>query len=258
MPKQDPIRRRWHEGLAVTETAREEGASRDTVHKHRDKGDFSPSVPVARERPPKLDPYRPLIDQRLGDDAKSGAKQRRTARRVHDRLVGEERADVSPDTVERYARRARAPRPAGRGQFLDLAWAPGEAQADFGEADSCLRGARTRPRHLALAFPLSNVGLAQAFPGESAGCACQGPGNAFGHVGGVPGRIVPDNAAGVGRKACDAARTTEPSEACSAHHGLACAFRNPHPGHERGSVESEVGAARRNPFVPVPQVLMPI
>ncbi len=253
MSKQNPIRRRWHEGLTVTETAREEGASRDTVHKYRDKGDFSPSVPVARERPSKLDPYKPLIDQWLGDDAKSGAKQRHTAKRVHDRLVGEEHADVSPGTVERYARKARAPRPAGRDQFLDLVWAPGEAQADFGEADFCLRGARTRPKHFALAFPLSNVGLAQAFPGEDAECVCQGPGNAFEHVGGVPGRIVLDNAAGVGRKMCDAVRTTEPSEACSAHHGFACAFCNPHSGHEKGSVENEVGAIRRNLFVPVPQ-----
>ena len=138
--------------------------------------------------------------------------------------------------------------------YLDLAWSPGEAQADFGEADFYLRGVRTRLNFFVLTFPFSNVGLVQVFPGENAECVCQVLRNIFEYLGGVPVKIVFDNAAGVGRKACDQVRTTEPFEACSAHYGFRYRFCNPYSGNEKGNVENKAGTVRRNLFVPVPQI----
>lgn len=142
MTKQNDIRQLWRQGDSVAEIARKTGVSRDTVYKYRDKDDFSPSPPVRSARPSKLDPYRPLIDQWLDDDLRSGRKQRHTATRVHARLVEECGADVSLSTVSRYVRAARAERRHGSEQYLDLVWAPGEAQADFGEADFYILGVR--------------------------------------------------------------------------------------------------------------------
>lgn len=46
--------------------------SRETVYKYRDKGDFSPQVPKKRHVPSKIDPYKPVIDGWLEEDARSG------------------------------------------------------------------------------------------------------------------------------------------------------------------------------------------
>lgn len=86
---------------------------------------------------------------------------------------------------------------------------PGEAQADFGEADFYVRGMRTTLSFFVMTFPYSNVGLAQVFPGETSECVCQALRNVFEHVGGVPTKIVFDNATGVGRRVGGGVRTTD-------------------------------------------------
>lgn len=254
MTKQNDIRQLWRQGDNVAEIARKTGVSRDTVYKYRDKEDFSPSPPVKGVRPSKLDPYKPLIDQWLDDDLKSSRKQRHTATRVHARLVEECGADVSLSTVGRYVRAAKAERRRDLDQYLDLVWAPGEAQADFGEADFYILGVRTRLSYFVLTFPFSNVGFAQVFPGENAECVCQALRNIFEFLGGVPTKIVFDNAAGVGRRVGDAVRVTDLFAACSAHYGFRYRFCNPYSGNEKGAVENKVGAVRRNLFVPIPQI----
>lgn len=254
MSKAYSIRQLWRQGESVTAIAKITGVSRDTVYKYRDEDDFSPSVPTKAARPSKLDPYKPLIDQWLDDDMKRMRKQRHTAKRIHDRLTEETGVDVSVSTVERYVRQAKAARAIDRERFLDLAWAPGETQADFGETDFYVRGVRRRLSYFVLTFPFSNVGLAQLFPGENAECVCQALVNIFEFIGGIPSKIVFDNAAGVGRRVGELVRTTELFAACAAHYGFRFRFCNPHSGHEKGSVENKVGFIRRNLFVPVPQV----
>lgn len=63
-----------------------------------------------------------------------------------------------------------------------------------------LRGVVQRMHHFVLDFPYSNVGLVQLMPGENAECTCLALRNLFEWLGGVPERIVFDNAAGVGHK----------------------------------------------------------
>jgi len=154
-------------------------------------------------------------------------------------------------TVARLRREAAAEREAG---FLDLSWHPGECQADFGQVDVRYRGVVTRMRHFVLDFPYSNIGPSRLMPGENAECTCQALRNLFEWLGGVPERIVYDNAAGVGRKRFDRIRLTRLFQAFQAHYGFEYTFRNPYSGHEKGGVEARVGAVRRRPFVPVPGV----
>ena len=54
----------------------------------------------------------------------------------------------------------------------------------------------------------------------------------FEFCGGVPVRIVFDNAAGVGRKVSDSFKTTGLFAAFAAHYGFAYSFCNPHSGHD--------------------------
>lgn len=240
----------WRQGESVAAIARNLGVSRDTVYKYRDVEDFSAPVPKKRVYPSKLDPYKPLIDAWLDEDRKYSPKQRHTARRIHDRLVEEEGADVSVSLVERYVRTAKAARRRDEERYLDLVWEPGCAQADFGRSDFYVRGIRRPMSFFVLTFPFSNVGLSQVFSGENAECVCQGLKNIFEYIGGVPHRIIFDNAAGVGRRVKEAISTADLFSACAAHYGFSYRFCNPYAGHEKGCVENKVGAIRRNLFVP--------
>lgn len=148
-----------------------------------------------------------MIEQWLAEDRANWRKQRHTATRIWERLRDEHGAEVSLSTVTRAVARLRREFAAERDEaFMDLVWHPGEAQADFGEVDVLLRGVVQRMHHFVLDFPYSNVGLVQLMPGENAECTCLALRNLFEWLGGVPERIVFDNAAGVGHKGYGGAR----------------------------------------------------
>lgn len=248
--KLNSILEKWRCGACVSDIARTVGVSRNTVYKYIGKDDFSEQPKPKQSRSSKLDPYKPIIDQWLDDDRKENAKQRHTARRVYDRLVNEHgMTNVSLTTVERYVTKAKAALQSTEDSFLDLVWSPGEAQADFGEATFCVKGVRCKLKFFVLVFPFSNVGFAQVLPGENAECVCQGLRNIFEYIGGVPIRIVFDNAAGVGRKLCDGIKTTKVFAQCAAHYGFSFTFCNPYAGHEKGGVEKLCTTAHNFSYV---------
>lgn len=258
MSQQHSIRQLRKQGDTVSEIARKVGVCRNTVYSCLARDDLSPQMPVVQARPKLLDPYRPLIVSWLEEDAREWRKQRHTAHRIWVRLTTEEGVECGESTVREYVRNLRREtgRPDAEG-FLDLEWQPGEAQADFGEADFYVRGVKTRMSYFVLTFPYSNVGVAQVFPGENAECVCQGLRNVFEFAGGVPARIVFDNATGVGRRVCEKVRTTGLFGAFAAHYNFAFSFCNPDSGNEKGSVEAKVRYLRSNLFVPVPKMTDP-
>lgn len=138
------IRQQRRDGFSISDIAKMNGVSRDTVYKHLARDDFSPRPPARRSAPSELDPYKPVIRQWLEDDARNWRKQRHTARRIWRRLVDEHGADVSEPTVGRYVAELRRRDRSQGERFLDLVWEPGRAQADFGEADFYVSGVRTR------------------------------------------------------------------------------------------------------------------
>ena len=153
----------------MAEIVRAVGVCRDNVYKYLREQDLSPKMPVARPRKSKLDPYRPLIESWLDEDRECWRKQRHTAKRIWERLTAEEHVEVSQARVRQYVAMVRRERGIGYDrQYLDLEWAPGIAQADFGEADFYVAGVRTRLSFFVLSFPFSNVGVAQVFASENA------------------------------------------------------------------------------------------
>lgn len=194
--------------------------SRDAVYRYLKEDDFSPKPPIKRPSAIKLDLFKPIIDQWLEEDARTWRKQRHTARKIWQRIKSEYGADIAETTASRYVRQRKQENRDNSNQFLDFAWEPGQAQADFGEAEFYVTGVRCRLNFFALAFPYSNVGIAQIFPSENAECVCQALKNLFEYIGGVPARIVFDNATGVGRRVCEGVRTTELFGMFSAHYGF--------------------------------------
>ncbi len=255
MSKIYAIRQLRKAGESVAAIAEKEDVSRDTVYKYIAMDDLTPQIPkTSQVRASKIEPYKHIIDAWLDEDAKNWRKQRHTARRIWQRLQDEFGADIAECTVSRYVKKEKERRKSQADQFLDLVWEAGEAQADFGVADFKVNEVKQRMSYFVLSFPHSNVGLAQVLPGENAECVCQGLKTIFEFIGGVPQRIVFDNATGVGRKVSGGVRTTELFAACAAHYGFAYSFCNPNSGNEKGNVENKVGTIRSNLFVPVPRV----
>lgn len=233
--------------------ARELEIDPKTVRKYMAQEDFSPAPPTTETRPSKLDPYKATIDSWLLEDEKNRHKQRHSSQRVFNRLQQEfPEFNCSYPTVVRYVRSFRQQRHQDQNGFLELQWHPGEAQADFGECDILLNGDRRICRYLVLSFPQSNAAFVQCFLGETAECLCQGLMDIFQHIGGVPRRLVIDNATGAGRRIGELVRLTQLFKRFQAHFGFEITFCNPESGHEKGNVENKVGYVRRNYFVPIP------
>jgi transposase len=241
-------------GLSPSEIARKLSVDWKTVVKYMQQENYSPKPPVVRCTESKLDPWKPVVDGWLEEDRKVRYKQRHTAKRIFDRLKEEHPEFTgSYPIVQRYVKSVREAKKQTAG-FLELVWPPGEAQVDFGEADFDTPAGRIPHKYLCTSFPHSNGGLSQVFGGETAECVCQGLQDIFEYIGGVPTRLIFDNATGVGRRIGEQIRLTELFRRFKAHHGFELSFCNPASGHEKGNVERKVGYVRSNLFVPVPYV----
>jgi transposase len=251
----DEIKELQRQGLGPQEIAGRLNLNRKTVAKYMKVEDFNGTLLGKRASVSKLDLWKPKIDEWLAEDRRMRFKQRHTAKRVHERLLAEypEAYRSSYPLVQRYMKEKKRERGAERG-YLELVWPAGEAQADFGEADVVESGIKRAIKYLCLSFPHSNGGFVQAFGGETAECVCQGLEDIFHHIGGVPRRIVFDNAGSVGRRVRDKVILNDLFLRFKCHYGFSVSFCNPEAGHEKGHVENKVGYVRRNLFVPIPEV----
>lgn len=238
MPTIESIRDMSRQGLTNAEIQRRTGVSQPTIRKYLAMDDFSPQMPAKSRRGSILDPCKPLIDSILEGDLHAWRKQRHSARRIYERLLDETPYAGGYGIVKKYVRERKAQMKASETAFIELVWAPGEAQADFGDVDVVYRGERVRMRFFALSFPFSNMGFCQLFAGETSECACRGLKDVFEHVGGVPRRIVFDSATGAGRKI--SGKVTE-AELFSRMHALddIAAFNAALPGRRDGYAGNE-------------------
>lgn len=237
-------------GYRISEISKKTGADPKTIRKYLAQDDFSPQPPIIQEKPSKLDPFKPIIQEWLDEDKKHWRKQHHTAQRVYERLVEEQGYTGSYSIVQRYMKKCRSSQTEKAN--LELIWDPGPAQVDFGEADFYEAGKLCRKKYLTVSFPYSNDGYSQVFGGETAECVCQGLQDIFEFIGGVPPLLIFDNATGVGRRIGDAIHESELFSRFRAHYHFRVRFCNPYSGWEKGNVERKVEYNRANLFVPVP------
>ena len=105
--------------------------------------------------------------------------------------------------------------------------------------------------YFVMTFPNSNRRIALVMPGENCECVCTALQEIFTFIGGVPSRIVFDNATGIGRRVQKILEMNEGFSRFRLHYRFNTTFANPRSGWEKGSVENAVGTIRRNLFVPV-------
>jgi len=257
MKQIETIKELQRNGKGVCDIAESLRIDRKTVNKYMSQDDFEIRLSELKKYPSKLDAWKPIIDAWLNEDRRMRFKQRHSARRVHERLKEQypEEYNCSYPLVQRYCKeRKRMIEHSQTKGNLELVWENGEAQVDFGEADFSVEGVSTAMKYLVVSFPSSNGAYTQVFGGETAECVCQGLIDIFHHVGGVPSRLIFDNASGVGRRIGEKVRMTDLFLRFKCHYGFDVTFCNPYSGHEKGNVENKVGYIRRNFFVPKPEI----
>ena len=241
------------EGRSQRAVARDFGLSRETVRKmlqYAAPPGYQRQQPIKR---PKLGPWLGVIDAILEDDKQRPAKQRHTAKRIFERLKEEHGFTGGYTIVKDYVRSAELH---SREMFIPLAHAPGEAQADFGEALVVVAGVEQKAHYLTVDLPHSDDCFVAAFPAETTEAFLEGHVRAFAYFGGVPTRILYDNSKIAVAKILggeERQRTRAFSELQS-YYLFADKFGRPAKGNDKGKVEGLVGYARRNFMVPIPRV----
>lgn len=249
----------FEEGKNIAEISQETGRDRKTVRMYLNKEDWNEEKPDVQKEStfPKLSSFKCLIDEWLEEDKKAKRKQRHSATRVFNRLVekyGKE-FTCSYRTVSGYVSQKKKEIFGKKPGYLPLEHIPGEAQADFGDAEYYENGRLYSGKYLNLSFPHSNKGYFQLAKGENQECLFEGLLALFGHIGGIPHRIWFDNASTMvvhvlkqgGR------HLTEDFMRFVEHYRFEAAFCNAASGWEKGNVEGKVGYHRRNMLVPVPR-----
>lgn len=78
--------------------------------------------------------------------------------------------------------------------FVPLEHPPGDAQADFGQAQVVIAGRERIAHYFAMDLPQLDDCFVMAFPAETNEAFLEGHNQAFAYFGGVPRTILPDNA----------------------------------------------------------------
>ena len=176
LDEQEDIRRMDRDGATRADIARELHLSRNTVRKYADMEDMSPEPPAGQERPhPATDGIAGWIDSILEADLAVPRKQRHAAKRIYDRAVAEKGYSGSCPSIRRYVsgwKRGHVQGP--EDGFLELLWAPGTAQVDFGNFVATIGGVRVALKLLVASFPHSNARFCMALPCERAEVFCWG------------------------------------------------------------------------------------
>ncbi|MGP5673819.1 IS21 family transposase [Brachybacterium alimentarium] len=260
------IRRDAKTGLSKRALQRKHGVGYRTV------ADALKSVWPKEPKPPskrgsRLDAYRGVIDGWLCDDLDAPKKQRHTAKRIFDRLLGEHNAAgvVSYGMVRDYVaiRRREIRIEAGRepaNTFIPQTHLPGrEAEVDFGEVVVKLRGELVTCTLFSLRLSYSGKGIHRISASAGQEAFFEGHAHAFRILGGVPtGKIRYDNlkaavsaVIGFSRQRIEGDRWI----AFRSHYGIEAFYCQPGitGAHEKGGVEGDIGWFRRNHLVPIPE-----
>ena len=135
--------------------------------------------------PPKLDPYRGVIDRILEDDRSLQKKQRHTAKRIYERLRAEHRFSGKYTIVKDYVRERRR---RTREMYVPLSHPPGHAQCDFGQAKAVIGGVEQTIHYFVLDLPHSDACFVKATRRDDRGVLRR---SRLGVL--VPGRHAPEH-----------------------------------------------------------------
>ncbi len=238
---------------SMREIAREQGHSRNTVKKAvEEKAAFQ----YTRKEPtpsPILGPYKKRLKELVKANARLPRKQRYTTRKMYEIIQGEG-YEGAESTVRRYVGELRK-RVKRKEVFIPLEYDPGvDMQMDWGAAQVVLGGQVTTVNLFLLRWCYSRKLFVAAYPRARQECFMDGHVRAFHYFGGLPQRIIYDNLKSAVKKILKGRNRKEQDVflAFRTHYVIDSRYCNPHAGHEKGGVESDVGYVQRNFLAGVP------
>lgn len=250
------IRHMQLEGVSQRQIAKRLGISRNTVKKYAE-GEHVPwerKAYEAREAKVLTPEVKEFIEGCLESDKQEGSrKQRHTARRIYERLKEEKGFSGGETTVRAYVHTYRDKHPE---VFVPLVFDPGDAvQIDWGEAKIWLEGQKVKVYLFCARRCHSMAPIVFAYRRQNSESFLDALVRTFEYFGGVPRRVIFDNARIAVKDGFGAhAKMQESYAALAAHYGFHAVFCNPASGNEKGLVEGLVGFSRRNFCVPLPKV----
>jgi transposase len=252
--------RRWHfrEGMPIREIERRTGLSRNTIRKYLRSGAIEPKFKVP-ERASKLDLFAAKLSGWLVIEAGRSRKQRRTAKRMHADLkaLGYEGSygRVAAFVRDWKAERQREAQTSGRGTFVPLVFASGEAfQFDWSEEWAILGGERVKLQVAHTKLSHSRAFIQRAYPLQTHEMLFDALTQAFRVLGGVPQRGIFDNMkTAVDRIGSGKTRQVNARfQALASHYLFEPEFCNPASGWEKGQIEKSVQDGRERLWQPIP------
>lgn len=245
-----------HEQKSQRAIAKQLGISRTTVKKYCD----GSHVPWDRIGTSGRKPY--VVTEDIlefikscleEDDTENIKKQKHTARRIYDRLVDELDFTGGESTIRHVVAELRQKTAK---VFVPLSFDPGEAvQIDWGEATIYLEGKKVKVNLFCMRQCYSADIFVKAFHRQNEESFLEGNVAGFEHFGGVPYKVIFDNAKVAVKEGFGAhAKVQDRYKILSAHYAFKAEFCNIASGHEKGLVEGLVGWIRRNVLVPIPRV----
>jgi transposase len=236
--------------MSIREIARRSGLSRNTVRKYLQGGVIDPKYPE-RKTPSKLDDFADKLSAWLKTESTKGRKHKRSLRQLHCDLcaLGYQ---GSYDRVAAFARswkqaQHEAQLTTGRGTFVPLTFAPGEAfQFDWSEDWAVIAGERTKLQVAQFKFCYSRAFVLRAYPLQTHEMLFDAHNHAFRVLGGVPRRGIYDNM----RTAVDKIKKGKARDVnvrfnvLVNHYVFDAEFCNPAAGWEKGRIEKNVQDSR--------------
>ena len=244
--------RRWHlrDHMPIREIVRRTGLARNTVRKYLSNKVVEPKYP-RRKTPSKLDDFASKLTLWLKTEAGKGRKQKRSIKQLYSDLV-QLGFTGSYDRVIAFAKRWRQEqqelaRTAGRGTYIPLTFAPGEAfQFDWSEDWAVIAGVRTKLQIAQFKLSHSRAFYLRAYLLQTHEMLFDAHNHAFATFGGVPSRGIYDNM----KTAVDKVKRGKQRDinirftAMVNHYLFDAEFCNPASGWEKGQIEKNVQDSR--------------
>jgi transposase len=255
------IIRRWHlrDKVSIREIAKRLGLSRNTVRRYLRSEAIEPHY-ESRHTPSKLDGFADKLTAWLKTQGNTSRKQRRTLKQLHADLCALGFTG-SYDRVAAFARHWRQTqhehhKTTGRGTFVPLRFAPGEAfQFDWSEDFAVIAGEKTKLQVAHFKLSYSRAFFLRAYLLQTHEMLFDAHHHAFEAWGGIPERGIYDNM----KTAVDKVSPGKVRQvnarfgAMVSHYLFDAEFCNPASGWEKGQIEKNVQDARHRIWQKIPE-----